>query len=84
MAYLVTLLAAAAFYLSGHELLTRILDGLWPSRQVGTLLRESFSALPHYEAFTRGLVDLRSVLYFLLLTCAFLGLNRATLERDRQ
>src|SRR5258708_3880288 len=61
VAYLLTLMAGAVFCLSGHELLTGVLDGLWPARQVGTLLRESFSALPHYEAFTRGLIDLRSV-----------------------
>ena len=81
VAYLLTLMGAALLFLSGHELLTGVLDGLWPSRLAGTFIRERFSALPHYESFTRGIIDLRSLLYFVLLSAAFLGMNRHTIER---
>ncbi len=84
VAYLLTLMASAVFFLSGHALLTGVLDGLWPSLQVGTFVRENFSALPHYETFTRGLLDLRSALYFILLSGSFLWLNQRLIEKQKQ
>jgi ABC-type transport system involved in multi-copper enzyme maturation permease subunit len=84
VAYLLTSMAAAVFFLSGHSLLTGVLDGLSSRWQIGTFIHDYFSLLPHYEAFTRGVVDLGSVAYLLLLTVSFLYLNYAVIEKHKQ
>ena len=38
-------------------------------------LAASFGVLPHFESITRGLIDLRDVVYFLSLAAAFLALS---------
>jgi ABC-2 type transport system permease protein len=84
VAYLTTLLAGAVALLSGHELLAGVLDGLSPRLQAGTWLRETVSALPHYESFTRGLVELRSTVYFGLLAAVFLYLSLRVIEAHKE
>jgi len=79
-----TLLACATCSVSGHDLLTGVLDGLWPTLQIGTFIRDELSTLPHYMAFTHGVLDLRSTVYFIALSACFLFLNHAILERHKQ
>jgi ABC-2 type transport system permease protein len=69
--------------MSGHEKVVEVLDGLAPSWQPGTLVWEYVSALPHYEAFGRGLVSLADVLYFSLLSGFFLWMNDLVLRHSR-
>ena len=84
VAYLLSVLAASIFHVTGHEKAAGVLDGLWPALQAGSFLRDVVSALPRYESFARGIIDLRDIIYFLGLTAFFIWLNDVFLERDRR
>jgi ABC-type transport system involved in multi-copper enzyme maturation permease subunit len=83
VAYLISVLALSLYYVSGNEMVASVLDGLWPSIQLGSFLRDSFSAVPHYESFTRGIVDFQSLVYFLSIIVLALTMNNLILKRDR-
>lgn len=72
-----------AFVLLGHERVVPVLDGLWPSLTIGTLVHDHLSIVPRYESFVRGVIDLASVLYFTLFAAMFLWLNVQVLTKDR-
>ncbi len=81
VAYVVALLLGFVFVLSGHEKVVEVLDGLAPAYHIGSLLCESLSIVPHYNAFTRGIIALPAVLYFTLMSAFFLALNDMSLKR---
>lgn len=83
VAYLVSVMALSVYYVSGNEMVASVLDGLWPSAQAGSFLRDNFSAVPHYEAFTRGIIDLQSVFYFTAIIAIALVMNDFVLRRER-
>ncbi len=84
VAYLVTLLFSAIFVLSGNEKFSSVTDGLWPKLQIGSLIRDNVSALPHYETLTQGVIDIKDALYFLSLSAIFLFMNLIFIRRDRR
>jgi ABC-type transport system involved in multi-copper enzyme maturation permease subunit len=84
VAYLLSVLVLALYYVSGNEMVASVLDGLWPGRQVGSFLRDTFSAVPHYEAFTRGIIDFQGLIYFTLLIAFALWMNALVLARDKR
>jgi ABC-2 type transport system permease protein len=84
VAYLLTLLAAAFFFLTGHEKFAAVTDGLWPALHLGSFLRDHVSSLPKYESFTRGLLDLKDVFYFLLMSFSFLFMNHLFMQKDQR
>ena len=59
-------------------------EDIAPALGLGTLLYESVSVMPHYDAFVRGLIDFKSVLYFVLMSGMFLYANALVLERNRE
>lgn len=81
VAFVLAALIGAVFVLSGQEAVVEVLDGLAPSWAVGTVLYESFSVIPHFEAFTLGMVGLGHVTYFGVMSAFFLFLNLATLKK---
>ena len=83
VAFVVAGLLAFTFVFTGHEKVVEVIDGLAPSLQFGTWLYDSFSIMPHYKAFTTGLIALAHTLYFLLLSAFFLWMNQLTLQRSR-
>jgi ABC-type transport system involved in multi-copper enzyme maturation permease subunit len=83
VAFVTSTLAAFAFVLSGDERVAAILDGLAPKLGAGTFLYESFSALPHYESFVRGMIALPALVYFGLMTLAPLWTSALVLEKNR-
>ena len=83
VAFVLSTLAGFGFVLSGNVRVIEVLDGLAPSLAVGTLLYESISVMPHYDAFVRGVVELSSVGYFALLVALFLWLTAQLLARHR-
>ncbi len=80
VAFVVGTFACALFVLSGESEVVEVLDGLARERQIGTFLYESFSVLPHYEAFCRGVVSLGDAAYFATLTALFLVLNERSVR----
>lgn len=83
VAYLISVLVLSAYYVSGNEMVASVMDGLWPRLQAGSYLRETFSAVPHYENFTRGIIAAQSVLYFLIVTAFSLWMTDLVINRDR-
>lgn len=83
VAFVVTTVLGFVFVLSGNDQVVAVLDGLAPALSLGTLLYESISVMPHYEAFVRGAIELSSVLYFTLFSGLFLWANALVLEKNR-
>lgn len=83
VAFVVSTLVGFLFVLTGDERVVAVLDGLFPALGIGTFLYESFSALPHYDGFVRGVIELSSVVYFALMTFAPLWIAALVLEKSR-
>jgi ABC-2 type transport system permease protein len=83
VAYLTSVLVLSMYYVSGNEMVASVLDGLWPSVQLGSFLRDRFSAVPHYETFARGIIDFQSIFYFLSIIVIALIMNDLILRRER-
>ncbi len=62
VAFVLTLLFCLALYLLGQNIVAETLDG-WIAG-FGTALRATLGAEPHYAIFVRGVIDLRSVVFF--------------------
>lgn len=83
VAFVLSTILGFFFVLSGNDQVAAVLDGLFPAAGAGTFLYENVSALPHYDAFVRGLVELSSLVYFGLSSALFLWANSLVLERNR-
>ena len=81
VAFVVGLGLCALWLASGHPKVVAMLDG--QVNGLGRALASTISALPHYEAFVRGLISLSSTLWFVGLSSLFLGLNAAHVARNR-
>lgn len=82
--FVATSLAGYLLVFAGNPQVVAILDGLAPSLGVGTVLRDSFSLLPHYEEFVRGVIALPAILYFAAMSALFLWLTAHVLEKHRE
>ena len=65
IAFVVTVVVSLAFILSGFPLVLDFFSGWAPSFLVQLI--SSFSFLTHFDAITKGVIDLRDVIYFLTL-----------------
>jgi len=83
VAFVLGTLLGFVFVLTGHEKVVEVLDGLAPDWQLGSYLAESISVMPHYEAFTQGVVGLSGLLYFALMGAFFIGMNDVVLRRSK-
>lgn len=73
VAFVVTLLACFAIFLVGTNFIAAYIDGMLPGW--GTLLSELVGLADHYGAFTRGVIEVADILYFIAWTVIFLALN---------
>ncbi|OGW83059.1 MAG: hypothetical protein A2Z83_06430 [Omnitrophica bacterium GWA2_52_8] len=78
VSFILAMLVCFGLHLVGTEFLAVSIDGWFPG--IGTLLKNFLGSAEHYETFSRGVVDLRDVLYFLTGTVLFLVLNGFWLE----
>ena len=83
VAFVSSTLLGFAFVLTGQDRVAAVLDGLAPAWQPGTLLRDGFSVVPHYEAFVAGAIPLSGGFYFAAFTLLFLWLTALVLQRHR-
>lgn len=83
VAFVLATMMGFLFVLSGNEKVVEILDGLAPTWQVGTFFYESLSIIPHYTSLTQGLIDLSSLLYFVLMSGFFIWMNDLSLNRSK-
>ena len=73
VAFMLTLLGCFGFYLAGTEFVVTLAEAAWPG--LGSLLAAAVGVTQHYLTFTRGLLVLGDVLYFLVWTVVWLVLN---------
>ncbi len=73
VAFVVTLLACFAIYMVGTPFLESAIEDWVPG--LGTLLTELVGLSGHFSAFTRGVIEIADVLYFVAWTAIFLLLN---------
>jgi len=77
VALILSVAVAALFYLIGSNLLTTLF-----SRGVGSVLA-LLGTGSRFDSITRGVLDVRDILYYLSIVVIFLMLNRYSLERLR-
>ncbi len=73
VAFAVTLLTCFSFFLVGTGFIASYIDDRVPG--LGSLLSDLLGLFGHYSPFTRGVIDLADVVYFLVWTTVFLVLN---------
>jgi ABC-2 type transport system permease protein len=83
VAFVSSVLCGFLFISTGHPKVIAVIDGMSPEWSVGTWLGDHVAALPHYENFLRGLVELPSMIWFLGLSSLFLWLNTLFVAKDR-
>lgn len=83
VAFVASSLVGCFFVATGNDAWMARIDGFAEGLAPGTLLYESVSAIPHYEAFVHGVVGLPSLVYFGLMSGLFLWATALVLERHR-
>lgn len=78
VAFILGLAAALGLLLIGTDFIAATVDGWWPG--LGGLLQQQLGVAAHLGGFEKGVVDLRDLLYFLVLTAVFLLLNGFWIE----
>jgi len=78
VAFVVTLLGCFGVFLLGMEFIAAYIDSAWPG--LGTFLAHVVGVTGHYATFTKGLLVVGDVLYFLIWTAVFLFLNGLFLD----
>ena len=73
VSFVISLLACFALFLLGTDFVASYIDGLHEG--LGSFLSRTLGVLEHYNAFSRGVVEIVDVLYFLVWTGLFLWLN---------
>jgi ABC-2 type transport system permease protein len=81
VAFIVTLVICFAFLLSGFSLVLDFFSGWAPQALTDVIAGMSF--LTHYNALSRGVLDLRDVVYFLLVIAAWLYANAVVLDMTK-
>src|SRR5712692_3372561 len=78
VAFVVTLLGCFGVFLLGMEFIAAYIDSAWPG--LGAFLAHVVGVTEHYATFTKGLLVVGDVLYFLIWTAVFLFLNGLFLD----
>jgi ABC-2 type transport system permease protein len=78
IAFILTVVACLAFLLAGFPMVLDLFSGWAPAALVEAIA--SLSVLTHFNALSRGVIDLRDVLFFGLVIGVFLYANTLVLE----
>lgn len=81
IAFVVSAVLAFVFTVSGSPLVLNFFAGWAPQAMVDTIA--SFSFLAHFNAISRGVIDLRDVIYFASLIAAFLAANAIVIDMKK-
>ncbi len=81
IAFVVTVVLCFGFLLSGYGPVMDLIGGWAPQTIVDAVA--SFSFLTRFEAISKGVIDLRDVLYFLTLIAAFLFATGVVVEMKK-
>jgi len=80
-AFVVTAALAFVFIAAGSSVVLGLLQGWAPEWLIRAVTQMSF--LGHFGAITRGVIDLRDVVYFLSIMIAFLGANAILVDLEK-
>ena len=78
LAFIVTLLSCFGIFMLGTNFIAAYLDDFVPG--LGTLLIELVGLSGHFGTFTRGIIEMADIVYFLAWTGVFLLLNIVYIE----
>jgi len=78
IAFIVSMIACFFFFLSGLDFIAGTIDGWIPG--LGSFLKTNLGMTRHFTSFEKGVIDNRDVLYFIVMTGAFLILNIFSIE----
>lgn len=78
IAFIVTVVVCFGFLLAGHEPVLGLFRGWTPDFLVDAI--SSFSFLTHFEAISKGVIDVRDVVFFASLIAAALFANAVIVE----
>lgn len=81
IAFVVTAVTCMVFVMSGFPVVLDFFTGWLPERIVETI--SSLSFLTHFNSITRGVIDLRDIIFFGSLIVFFLFLNAVTIEHRK-
>ncbi|HEC16088.1 MAG TPA: ABC transporter permease [Sedimenticola sp.] len=81
IAFVVSLVVTLVFILSGFPLVLDFFSGWAPQAVVDAIA--SFSFLTHFDAISKGVIDVRDIIYFLSLTAFWLFANITFLEMKK-
>lgn len=81
IAFVVTVVVCLLFVLSGFPLVLNFFSAWAPEFLVEAI--SSFSFLSHFNAISRGVIDLRDVIYFLSLIAFWLFANTVIIEAEK-
>lgn len=81
IAFVLTAVACMIFVMSGFPVVLDFFTGWLPEQLVETI--SSLSFLTHFNSITRGVIDLRDIIFFGSLIVFFLFLNAVTIEHRK-
>lgn len=81
IAFIITLVVCLAFILSGFPLVLDFFSSWAPNVIVNTI--SSFSFLTHFDSITKGVIDIRNLIYFASLIAFWLFANVVLLEMKK-
>lgn len=81
IAFIITVVVCLGFILSGFPLVLNIFKGWAPQFIVETI--NSFSFLAHFSAISKGVIDLRDLIFFVSLSAFFLFVNAIIIEMKK-
>ena len=79
ISFVLGLIACAGLVFLGYSSFTEFLQAIFPVSVADAL--SNFSFITHFDAFTKGIVDLKDVIFFLSLMAFTLFLNVVVLDR---
>ncbi len=81
IAFVITVVVCLAFVLSGFPLVLDFFSGWTPQIIIETI--SSFSFLTHFNAISKGVIDLRDIIYFVTLMAFWLFLTAILIEMKK-
>jgi ABC-2 type transport system permease protein len=79
ISFVISVLVCLGILFLGWSVFSNFLSNIFPVWFVDSI--SNFSFVTHFDSFTKGVIDLRSVVYFGSLTAFALALNVIALER---
>ncbi|MEM7304619.1 MAG: ABC transporter permease subunit [Pseudomonadota bacterium] len=81
IAFIVSVVICFAFLLSGFSIVLDFFRGWAPQSVVDAI--SSLSFLTHYTSLSKGVIDLRDIIYFVTLICFWLYANAVVIEMKK-